>query len=215
MKKIVLFGAGGLGREIASTIEAINRIEKKYDFLGFIVEGKYYKPDSFADGYPILGDENWLLSHKDVYCTCTIADVNAKKRIQEYFEEKGINFETIISPLAKVNHHSYIGSGCVIYPHVLISTNVKLGKGVLLNSYVTIGHDATIGDYSNVMPTTGISGNVHIGEQVNIGGHAFIVPKKKIGDKAVVAAGSIVFSNVKAGTTVLGNPAKRMRTIED
>ena len=64
------------------------------------------------------------------------------------------------------------------------------------------------------MSNTGISGNCVIGEEVDIGGHAFIVPRKKIGNRAKIAAGSIVFSNVKAGTTVLGNPAKRMRELE-
>ena len=64
------------------------------------------------------------------------------------------------------------------------------------------------------MPDTGISGGCHIGNEVEIGGHAFIIPGKKVGDNAIIGAGSIVFSNVKAGTTVLGNPAKRMKAIE-
>lgn len=43
MKKIVLYGAGGLAREIANMIEIINAIEikkgnmGKYDLLGFLV----------------------------------------------------------------------------------------------------------------------------------------------------------------------------------
>ena len=83
-----------------------------------------------------------------------------------------------------------------------------------MNRMVNIGHDVSIGDYTTIMPFTGISGNCKVGETVNIGGHAFVVPGRKIGDGATVAAGSIVFANVKAGTTVLGNPAKRMRELE-
>ena len=64
------------------------------------------------------------------------------------------------------------------------------------------------------MPGTRISGGCTIGNEVNIGGAAFIIPGKKVGDGARIAAGSIVFSNVRAGTTVLGNPAKRMRELE-
>ncbi len=96
----------------------------------------------------------------------------------------------------------------------MISTNCKIGAGVVMNQAVTIGHDCVIGDYTTIMPGTGISGNCTVGNEVNIGGHAFVIPGKKIGDAATVAAGSIVFSNVKAGTTVLGNPAKRMRELE-
>ena len=65
------------------------------------------------------------------------------------------------------------------------------------------------------MTGTAISGNCHIGKMTTIGGHAYIVPEKKVGDYATVAAGSIVFSSVKSGTTVLGNPAKRMQALEE
>ena len=65
------------------------------------------------------------------------------------------------------------------------------------------------------MPGTGISGGCKIRYECMFGGHSYIIPRKKIGDRATVAAGSIVFSNVKAGTTVLGNPAKRMACLED
>lgn len=61
----------------------------------------------------------------------------------------------------------------------MVSENVEIGEGVLLNSYVTVGHDVKIGSFSNVMPSTGISGNCNIGEQVSIGGHSFIIPGKK------------------------------------
>lgn len=215
MKKIVLFGAGGLGKEVANMILQINKRKLTYDLLGFVVESKYFKPDTYVNGLPVLGDEQWLLQNKDVCCCCTIANVHQKARIQDFFSEQGIKFETIVDVTAHIAPFSNVGDGCIIYPYVLVSSNVTIEKGVLLNSYVTVGHDACIGKYSTVQPTTGISGNVKIGEKVSIGGHAFIVPGKKIGDEAVVAAGSIVFGNVKANTTVLGNPAKRMRAIED
>ena len=79
---------------------------------------------------------------------------------------------------------------------------------------MTIGHDVKIDSYSTVMPGTGISGGCCIGKKVLIGGHSFIVPHKKVGDGATIAAGSVVFRNVMEGTTVLGNPAKRMEILE-
>ncbi len=215
MKKIVLFGAGGLGKEVANMIEQINKRELTYELLGYIVEKKYFKPDTYVNELPVLGDEQWLLQNKDVYCCCTIANVHQKARIQDFFSVQGIKFETIIDVTAHVAPYTSVGDGCIIYPYVLVSSNVTIDQGVLLNSYVTIGHDTYIGKYSTVQPATGISGNVKIGEKVSIGGHAFIVPNKKIGNEAVVAAGSVVFANVKANSTVLGNPAKRMRAIED
>lgn len=215
MKKIVLFGAGGLGKEVANMIREINKWQPTYDLLGFLVEEKYFRPNIYVNDLPIIGDEQWLLRNKDVLCCCTIADVYQKARIQDYLSTQGIKFETIKDVTAYIAPYSNIGEGCIIYPYVMISSNVTIEQGVLLNSYVTVGHDVSIGKHTTVQPGTGISGNVKIGTKVSIGGHAFIVPGKKIGDEAVVAAGSIVFSNVKPHTTVLGNPAKRMRELEE
>lgn len=217
MKKIVLYGAGGLARELVLLIDSINSVfPNTYEFLGYVVDEKYYIKGKIVDGYPILGTKKWLLDNKnEVVCTCAFANVHEKQRIQEELSCKGVVFESLISPTVKIPKTSTIGPGCVIGVYCLVSTGVHFGPGVFLNSGVSIGHDVIIDGYSSVMPYSSISGFCHVGENVLIGAHSFIVEHKKIGDKAVVAAGSIVFSNVKAGTTVLGNPAKRMRAIED
>ena len=101
-----------------------------------------------------------------------------------------------------------------MYGGVTLAVNCRIGAGVVMNQMVNVGHDVVIGDYTAIMPFTGISGGCKIGSEVIIGGHAFIIPGRKVGDGATVAAGSIVFTNVKAGTTVLGNPAKRMKELE-
>ena len=215
MKKIVLIGAGGFGREVAQMIEGINRREKRYELLGFLDDGKHFSSESNINGYPWLGDSNWILDHKDeIVCNCTIGDASTKANIQRRLTERGVQFETIKATTAGVASHTEIGPGCVLYWDVGVSVNCKIGAGVLLNDGVKIGHDTIIGDYTSVMPGTGISGGCIVGEEVNIGGHVFIVPGKKVGDGARIAAGSVVFSNVKTRTTVLGNPAKRMRELE-
>ena len=222
-KKIVLIGAGGFGREVASIIETLNSTEIKYnrgpiyELLGFLDDGSQYHEGEMINGYPWLGDHNWILDHKeDTVCNCVIGNPKVKKRIQEELMEKGVTFETIIAygGFGYIGPYTEIGPGCVFYGGVTIAVNARIGAGVVMNQMVNIAHDVTIGDYTTIMPFTGISGNCKIGSEVNIGGHAFIVPGRKVGDGATIAAGSIVFTNVKAGTTVLGNPAKRMRELE-
>lgn len=216
MKRIVLYGAGGFGRETAYLIDMINYyFPGSYWFLGFLVDKEYYKPNQVINGYPVLGTEEWILNNKDVFCVCTIADNNTRERIQTNLMAQGVMFETLIAPYLPVPPTARIGAGCVISANVALSVNTIIGDGVFINNSVTIGHDVNIGDYTSVMPGTGISGNCRIGSKVSIGGHAFIVPKKVVGNGAVIAAGSIVFRNVKEGTTVLGNPAQRMEILEN
>lgn len=215
MKKIVLYGASGFGKEVAYIIERINEKEPTYELLGFIDDGDGFDENTRINGYPWLGKGDWLVGHKDdCLCVCTIGFPSTKAKVQRRLSEQGVRFETIIAPDARVAPGSKIGEGSVIYGYTSISVDCEIGEGVLLNGRVSVGHDVTIGDYSTVMVGTGISGGCKIGREVNIGGHAYIIPGRKIGDGATVAAGSVVFTNVRAGVTVLGNPAKRMKELE-
>lgn len=215
MNNIVLYGASGFGKEVAYIIERINKVTPTYNLLGFLDDGEQYSEGTEINGYPWLGKGSWILEHKeDCLCTCTIGYPKTKAHIQRKLEEQGVQFETIIAPDARISSLCQIGAGSVVYGYTSISVNCKIGKGVLLNGRVSVGHDVIIGDYTTVMVGTGISGGCQVGSEVNIGGHAFIIPEKKIGDESTIAAGSIVFTNVRAGTTVLGNPAKRMKGLE-
>ncbi|WP_172135174.1 NeuD/PglB/VioB family sugar acetyltransferase [Adlercreutzia sp. ZJ473] len=213
-KKLVLLGAGGMGREVAQLVERINAVSLTYALLGF-VDDAGFEPGAKLNGCPVLGSSEWLVSHRnEVVCTCTIGHAATKEKLQARLASQGIVFESIVAPDVEIPDSTTIGPGCVFYPSVIVSVNCGIGEGVLLNSGVTVGHDSTIGDFTSIMPGTGISGNCHVGRRVNIGGHAFLTPGRKVGDDATVAAGSIVFNNVRKGTTVLGNPARRMRELE-
>lgn len=215
MKKIVLYGAGGFGKEVAAIIETINEQKPMYELLGFIDDGASLQIGDIINGYPLLGRKEWVLEHKDdIYCTCTIGNAKIKAVVQRELTKQNVKFETIMAVNSHVGKFTEIGCGCVFYKNVSISVNCKIGDGVLLNNGCTIGHDVTIGDYTTIMTGTGISGACKIGEEVSIGGHAFVVPGKKIGNRATVAAGSIVFTNVREGSLILGNPARRMKELE-
>ncbi|MBR3108789.1 MAG: acetyltransferase [Clostridia bacterium] len=215
MKNIVLYGASGFGKEVAYIIERINDAKPTYNLLGFIDDGTKYCNGVEINGYPWLGRVDWILDHKEeCLCTCTIGYSKTKAQIQQRLKEQGVRFETIIAPDARLSPLCTVGAGSVIYGYTSISVNCTIGEGVLLNGRVSVGHDVEIGSYTTVMVGTGISGGCKIGSEVSIGGHAFILPERIIGDGATVAAGSVVFTNVKAGMTVLGNPAKRMKELE-
>ena len=215
MQNIVLFGAGGLARETVHLIDDINRHKPSYRLLGFIVEEKYYKANSMVGGYPVLGTEEWIIANKDnVVCTCAIGFPEPRARIQKALQAQGVRFESLISPDTRIRDSSVVGKGCIIL-NSSISVDCSIGDGVLLNGDIGMGHDVSIGNYTCIMQGTKISGWISIGEEVFIGGNSYIVPKRKIGDHAVVAAGSVVFTNVKPNTTVLGNPAKRIPSLED
>ena len=58
MKKIVLFGAGGFGKEVAGIIQWINKIKPSYDVLGFVVGKKYFEKRKIINGLPFKRHKN-------------------------------------------------------------------------------------------------------------------------------------------------------------
>lgn len=211
MNKLVLYGAGVLGRELIYLIECINRNHPTWDVQGFVVDDKYYQPGQFVEGSPVLGTENWLLSKKDeVYCICAVGEPEPRERIQSRLMGKGVRFATLIAPGVEIPSTSSVGQGAIIQSQTIISVNVHIGDGVLLNFDNFLGHDVQVDDYACIMGRCSLNGYVHVGRRVFMGGAAYIVPHVEIGQDAVVAAGSVVFNQVKEGTHVLGNPARRI-----
>lgn len=211
MKDIVLYGAGGLGREVSFLIERINRNEPTYNLIGFIVDEEYYTEGQNVHGYPVVGTPQWIIDHKDsVVCTCAIGEPVVREKVQEMLEPQEVIFETLVSPDVEIHNTVKIGAGSIISRRVSITVDVTIGKGVLINENCGLAHDSVIGDYSCLSGGCGVNGYVQIGKRTRIGGKAYFVPHIKVGDDAVVAAGSIVFTKVKPGTHVLGNPAKRI-----
>lgn len=218
MKDIVIFGAGGLGREAVSLINAgINlRHPGTYNLRGFIVEKKYFQKDVMINGYPVLGTPEWLYEHKEeVCCALAIGDYShERERIFHMLDDQGVVLETLVSGDAYVPPQCKVGRGCYVGSGVFLPVNGEVGDGVFFNTQCIFGHDVKIGDFCTFYPRVTVSGRCVFGRHAKIGGCAYIVPGKTIGENSTIAAGSIVFSNVKAGTTVLGNPAKRMKELE-
>lgn len=201
MKDLIIVCAGGFGREVYYMAKSIG----KWNIKGFI-DDDLHALDGVNIALPIIGTINdWAPSDNEVFAL-GVSNPKTKETIVGAMKEKGARFETLIAPHSRIIETAAIGEGCIISGS--IGDCVKIGDFVNVMGSM-IGQDSFIDDYST---TTGFTNVVsaHIGKRVFIGSHAVILNGKKVGDDAFVCAGSIVFSNVKAGTRVFGNPAKRM-----
>lgn len=208
MKKMIIVGAGGCGREVLQWIKDINKIENKWDIQGFINDDPFALEGKACD-YKIIGTiVDWIPSDDEVFALA-IADPKGKEKVVKKLKSKGATFVDIIHPRAKICDFSEHGEGLVMYPDSVLGPNSKVGNFITLLPS-GIPHDGVVEDYTTISGYCGLTRGVHIGKRVFLGAHVSILPGKVIGDDAYVGIGSVVVRNVAAGTKVFGNPAKKL-----
>lgn len=207
-KDLIIVGAGGFGRELLQWIKDINKVEDKWNILGFI-DDDIHALDNFSCSHAIIGTIKDWRPQLNCEFACAIANPEIKQNVVNVLKEKGAVFTSIIHPTAQIAETAEIGEGLVLYPRGLITVNTTIGDFVTVLSS-SIGHDAVVGDYTTISSYCDITGGVQIEEKVFLGSRVTIIPKRKIGRGAYVAAGSVVMSNVRAGYHMMGNPAHKM-----
>jgi len=110
-----------------------------------------------------------------------------------------------------------IGEGCFIVPTYLGSEPylVKIGNHCAIASGVGFStHDGAAWVLRDEVPDLQVYGPIVIKDNCVVGMHAVIFPNVTIGPNSVVAAGSVVISDVPPNTIVMGVPARPFGALE-
>src|SRR5690606_41518645 len=90
------------GREVKTIIDAINKSEPTYNFVGFYDDG--IQKGTIVNGYPVLGGIQELNEvTSELSLIISIGDPRIKKNILNKIENSFIKFPTIIHPNASVS----------------------------------------------------------------------------------------------------------------
>lgn len=209
MKDIVIIGAGGFGREVAWLIEEINNVNPTWNIAGFVDDNKEIH-GSLINGYPVLGDINWL-KDQELNVVNAIGDSIIKKKVMSRLEESKNSYPVLIHPNVRMSKLVTIGEGSIICAGNIITVNISIGRHVIVNLDCTIGHDAILGDYTTILPSVNISGFVNLEQCVNVGTGSAIIQGVTIGENTIVGAGSVVIKDLPANCTAVGSPAKPIK----
>ncbi|MFA6729962.1 MAG: hypothetical protein WC152_02390 [Candidatus Izemoplasmatales bacterium] len=208
MKKIIIIGAGGFGRELLLWIKDINKKKPTWDIAGFI-DDNITALDGVECDYSIIGTvKDWIPKYDEVFALA-VADPYIKEKIVTLMKAKGAVFATIIHPTAIITQYSYYGEGLIMFPYSKLSCNSTAGDFVAILSS-PIGHDTEIGDYSTISGNCNVVRNVKIGKYVFLAAGVCIAQDVHIGDNAYLGLGCVVLKDVNPGAKMFGNPARAL-----
>ncbi len=167
-----------------------------------------------------LSDENRNL-RKHTHAQCLLFNRDPSKGHLRQLKKLFANFgeDLIIEKGFHCDYGNKISFGDRVYLNInctlLDGGNIIIGDDVLVGPNVqilTVNHSLKPKERLN---RTNLAKDVSIGNSVWIGAGAIILPGIKIGDGAVVGAGSVVTNNIEESSLYVGNPAVKIKEIDD
>lgn len=207
MKKLGIFGASGLARELLDIAEEVGY--KEFVFIDL------HEGIESVSGLTIIAEEK-VKSLGNIDFVIALGNGALRKKIYEKFPN--LNYVNLIHPSVSFGKNQLVklkkSKGNIYTAGVRLTNNIEIGNFNLFNLNVTIGHDCIIEDYVTISPGANISGNVKLKEGCYIGTGSTVLQGKSISEKLIignystVGAGAVVVKNVAENTVVKGIPAK-------
>jgi len=199
-ERLAIIGAGDFAREIIPIAED----------MGIGIAGFFCPDSSISDSIVFNESEVNYSDYKEYYDSLFIGlgvgtgrDIKKRQKIISFFEDRSVEFATLIANSVKLYDKKLIGEGTFLAHNVVVSIGAEIGKHNIINTSTVIGHDVKTGSNTCISPLSFIGGNVEIGDNVLIGGGCSIMQGVKIGSNSVIGIGNSIFSDVPSSTLIM------------
>ncbi len=196
MSRLVIYGAGGFGREVVTAARGCGKE------IVFLADG----PAPPFHGIRQIAHEELRPEDEMVIA---IADGAVRRRVAG----RHSRFTSIFAPTSVIGPEVEIGEGAIFCDFSMVTASARIGRHFHCNTSSGVAHGCVIGDFVTFAGGVRCNGNVHIGDGAHIGSQAVLMngtPQRPlvIGEGAIVGIGAVVVRSVPPYTTVFGNPAR-------
>ena len=212
-RPLVIFGAGGLGREVAVLVHQLNEAAAvpRWNLQGFYDDVRPATP--LVGGLPYLGTTADLNAVREPLSVAVAVGSSAgRAAVAARLTSDNLFFPALVHPSVLLRDYQrlHLAAGCIVQQGCILTCDVQLGRFTLLNLGCTVGHDAVIDDFCSLMPHANVGGHAHLAEGVYLGTNATVIQGVRVGAHTIVGAGAVVVSDLPADCTAVGVPAKML-----
>ncbi|ANZ36981.1 acetyltransferase [Lentzea guizhouensis] len=217
-RPLLLVGAGGLARETLAACRATNAAHNApvWNVLGMLDDNPE-RHGEIVDGVPVLGPAEAVHEHQSaqvVLCTASSRNQASRRTIAGRLGIETERYGTVVHPMASVAPGVEVGNGSILLAFTAITAPQRIGGHVVLMPQCTVTHDDQVSDYVTFAAGVALAGNVTVGEATYLGSGCLVREGLTIGEHAVIGMGSVVLDNVPAYEVWVGNPARRLRVLQ-
>ncbi|HEV2634819.1 MAG TPA: acetyltransferase [Actinocrinis sp.] len=216
-RDLLIVGAGGLARETAQAVAAINAAAgPTWRLLGFLDDDPALK-GSFVDGVEVLGGSELVHTHTQaavVVCVAGPRGLFNRARLVQRLDLPEERYATIVHPSVDVSPSSTVGPGSVLFAQTVLTASVRVGAHVAVMPQVVLTHDVLVEDFVTIASGVRLGGGTRLERGAYLGAGALIREYVTVGAWSLVGMGSVVLRDVPTGEVWVGSPAGRLRATD-
>ncbi|MBN1859383.1 acetyltransferase [Candidatus Bipolaricaulota bacterium] len=201
---VVVLGGSGHAKVVIATLRA----QGCRDLV--VLDDDPEKQGRAILGVQICGSLENVRAYPGWQAIIAIGDNTARAAVARRIS--GASWTCAVHPTAFVEISAQIGEGTVIFAGAVVQPDSAIGTHVIINTGATVDHDCSIDDFVHLAPGVNLGGLISIGEGAFLGVGARVIPGVHIGSWATVGAGAVVIRDVPDRATVVGVPARAIRS---
>jgi len=211
---LVILGAGGNVYDLLDIVEALSAAGHDWKVAGYLDDTR--PPGTMHIGFPVLGPLRDAMRFQEHMFISAIRNEKTHQRSPEILAVTGLpleRFATLVHPGAGVSSYARLGRGVYVNYGASVAGGVVLGNHASVGPGCIVGHQTVIEDHVILAPGAIISGEVHVEQCTYVGAGAVVRQRLRLGARSLIGMGAVVVRDVKAGSVVVGNPARSLAKV--